>query len=186
VAHEYEEAKRLARRELWKGSVGCFGEEDIELPNGRRITLAVLQHPGACAIVPLLDDGRVVMVRQYRYAVHKTLWEIPAGKLDPGEPLEQCAHRELEEETGYKATQLISLGSIVMTPGFCDERIHLYLARELRQGTQALEHNELLECVPLPFVEALAMAQSGEIDDAKTAVALMRARRHIAETPALR
>lgn len=179
MAYEYEEAKRLARRELWKGSVGRFGEEDIELPNGRRITLAVLQHPGACAVVPLLDDGRVVMVRQYRYAVHKTLWEIPAGKIDPGEPIDQCAHRELEEETGYKTTQLISLGSIFMTPGFCDERIHLYLARQLRPGKQALEQNELLECVTMRFQEALAMAESGEIDDAKTAVALMRARRHI-------
>lgn len=179
MAYEFEEAKRLARRELWQGNVGRFGEEDIELADGRRITLAVLLHPGACAVVPLLDDGRVVMLRQYRYAVHRTLWEVPAGKIDPGEPLEQCAHRELEEETGYQAAQLISLGSIVMTPGFCDERIHLYLARGLRPGKQALEINETLQCLPMPFEEALALAENGEIDDAKTAVALLRARRQI-------
>jgi ADP-ribose pyrophosphatase len=179
VAHEFDEAKQLARRELWRGNIGRFGEEDIELPDGRRITLAVLNHPGACAVVPLLDDGQVVLIRQYRYAVHQTLWEIPAGKLDPGEALETCAQRELEEETGYKAAQLVSLGSIVVTPGFCDERIHLYLARELRPGKQALEVNESLECTPVRFEDAIEMAMNGEISDAKTAVALLRAGRHV-------
>jgi ADP-ribose pyrophosphatase len=107
------------------------------------------------------------------------LWEIPAGKLDPGEPPEVCARRELEEESGYKAEELVGLGSILMTPGFCDERIHLYLARGLKPGTQALEHNESLVCETLPFVEALRMAVDGDIDDAKTAVALMRARKYV-------
>jgi ADP-ribose pyrophosphatase len=159
--------------------VGRFGEDDIELPDGRRFTLAVLQHPGACAVVPVLPDGRVVMLRQYRYAVHDTLWEVPAGKLDPGESLEQCAQRELEEETGYRAGQLISLGSIVTTPGFCDERIHLFLARDLSPGKQSLADNESLECTLLPFSEVLAMAENAEISDAKTAIAVMRARRHL-------
>jgi ADP-ribose pyrophosphatase len=159
--------------------VGRFGEDDIELPDGRRFTLAVLQHPGACAVVPVLPDGRVVMLRQYRYAVHQTLWEVPAGKLDPGESLEQCAQRELEEETGYRAGQLISLGSIVTTPGFCDERIHLFLARDLSAGTQALADNESIECTSLPFSEVLGMAENAEISDAKTAIAILRARRHL-------
>jgi ADP-ribose pyrophosphatase len=180
VARVFGEAKQLARRELWRGSVGRFGEDDIELPDGRRLTLAVLEHPGACAVVPVLADGRVVMLRQYRYAVHQTLWEVPAGKLDPGESLEHCAQRELEEETGYRAGQLISLGSIVTTPGFCDERIHLFLARELSAGTQALAHNESLECALLPFSEVLEMAENAEISDAKTAIAIVRARRHLA------
>jgi ADP-ribose pyrophosphatase len=179
VAHEFDQAKQLARRELWRGNIGRFGEEDIELPDGRRITLPVLKHPGACAVVPLLDDGRVVMLRQYRYAVQQTLWEIPAGKIDPGEALETCAQRELEEETGYKAMRLDPLGSIVMTPGFCDERIHLYLARELRPGKQALEANESLECTPMRFEDAIEMAANGEITDAKTAVALLRAGRQL-------
>jgi ADP-ribose pyrophosphatase len=179
VAHEFDEAKQLARRELWRGNIGRFGEEDIELPDGRRITLAVLNHPGACAVVPLLDDGRIVLIRQYRYAVHQTLWEIPAGKIDPGEALETCAQRELEEETGYTAVRLVSLGSILMTPGFCDERIHLYLARELQPGKQALGVDESLECTPVRFEDALEMAMNGEITDAKTAVALLRASRHV-------
>lgn len=176
VAHVYDPAKRLVRRELWKGSVGRFGEEEIELPDGRRFTLGVLQHPGACCVVPLLSDGRVVMLRQYRYAVGETLWEVPAGKLDPGEELEVCARRELEEETGYIAGELISLGSIYPTPGFCDERIHLYIARDLRPGTQALAANESLQCEPMRFDDAVAMAESGEITDAKTVIALLRAR----------
>jgi ADP-ribose pyrophosphatase len=179
MARDFEEAKRLERRELWRGSVGRFGEDDIELPDGRRFTLAVLQHPGACAVVPVLPDGRVVMLRQYRWAVHQTLWEIPAGKLDPGESLECCAQRELEEETGYRAGKLVSLGSIVTTPGFCDERIHLFLARELSPGTQALGSNESLECTLLPLSEALDMAETGQICDAKSAIALLRARRHL-------
>jgi ADP-ribose pyrophosphatase len=129
--------------------------------------------------VPVLSDGRVVMLRQYRYAVHETLWEVPAGKLDPGESLAQCAQRELEEETGYRAGQLVSLGSIVTTPGFCDERIHLFLARDLSPGKQALADNESLECSLLPFSEVLEMAENAEISDAKTAIAIMRARRHL-------
>ncbi len=179
MTRDFEEAKLLARRELWHGSVGRFGEDDIELPDGRRFTLAVLQHPGACAVVPVLPDGRIVMLRQYRWAVHQTLWEIPAGKLDPGESLERCAQRELEEETGYRAGELVSLGSIVTTPGFCDERIHLFLARDLSPGTQALGSNESLVCTPLPFAEVLEMAENGEISDAKSSIALLRARRHM-------
>jgi ADP-ribose pyrophosphatase len=179
VTRVFEDGERLARRELWQGSVGRFGEEDVRLPDGRQFTLAVLQHPGACAVVPLLDDGQVVMLRQYRWAVHETLWEIPAGKLDPGESLESCARRELSEETGYAAGQLLSLGTIVTTPGFCDERIHLYLARQLQPGRQALAHNESLECVLMPFAEAVSMAERGEVSDAKSAIALLRARAHV-------
>ena len=177
VPHVFADAKRLARRELWQGSVGRFGEDDIQLPDGRRITLAVLQHPGACAVVPIRSDGQVVMLRQYRYAVAQTLWEIPAGKLDPGESLEHCARRELEEETGYVAGGLISLGSIVTTPGFCDERIHLYLAHDLRAGQRALGANESLECTTLSFERAIELAENGEISDAKTAIALWRAKK---------
>jgi len=175
MAFEYEPGRTLARREIWRGSVGQFGEEDILLPDGREFTLGILKHPGACAVVPLLADGRVVLLRQYRHAVRETLWEIPAGKLDHGEALEVCARRELREETGYAAGQLESLGSICVTPGYSDERIHLFLARELTAGAQALAANESIQCTQLPLTEAIRMAQSGEISDAKSVIALLRA-----------
>jgi ADP-ribose pyrophosphatase len=178
MPHRFHDAHTLSRRELWQGSVGRFGEEDIRLQDGREITLAILQHPGACAVVPLLDDGRVVLLRQYRHAVRETLWEIPAGKLDRAESHEACALRELQEETGYRASELSSLGSVCITPGYSDERIHLFLARGLRAGPQSLEANETLTCSELPFEQALRMAEDGEISDAKSVIALLRARRH--------
>ena len=176
MAYVFDEAKTLERREIWRGSVGRFGEEDVLLPDSRRFTLGILKHPGACAVVPLLDDGRVLLLRQYRHAVRQTLWEIPAGKLDHGEDREVCARRELKEETGYDAGQLISLGTICVTPGYSDEKIHLYLARKLTAGAQALSDNESIVCETLPLAEAVAMAEQGEISDAKTAIALLRAR----------
>jgi ADP-ribose pyrophosphatase len=145
--------------------------------------LAILQHPGACAVVPLLGDGRVVLLRQYRHAVRETLWEVPAGKLDPGESLTDCALRELREETGFVAGLLTPLGSVHVTPGYSDERIHLFLARELRAGQAALSGNEVLTTTQLPFERALEMAEQGEISDAKSVIALLRARRHVAGAP---
>jgi ADP-ribose pyrophosphatase len=183
MTHTYEPGRTLQRRELWRGNVGSFGEEDVTLADGRRLTLAILQHPGACAVVPLLDDGRVVLLRQYRHAVRETLWEIPAGKLDAGETLTECALRELREETGFIAGLLTPLGSVYMTPGYSDERIHLFLARELRAGPAALSDNEILTTTQLPFERALQMAEEGEISDAKSAIALLRTRRHVTRAP---
>jgi len=151
MAYEFEEGQTLSRRELWSGGSGRFGEEEILLPDGRQLTLGILKHPGACAVVPVLDDGSVVLLRQYRHAVRKTLWEIPAGKLDPGEDLTTCALRELKEETGYSAHKLVSLGSICVTPGYSDERIHLYLARDLPECAAELAQDE-------PMVAGLAGA----------------------------
>jgi ADP-ribose pyrophosphatase len=176
MTHVFDDATTLARREIWKGSVGAFGEDDIRLPDGRQFTLGVLHHPGASAVVPLLSDGRVVLLRQYRYAVRQTLWEVPAGKLDPGEHPDACARRELREETGYTAAALESLGSIVVTPGYSDERIHLYAARGLREGERALAADESIHSTAVAFDEAVRMALAGEISDAKTVIALLRAR----------
>ena len=176
MAYVFDDAKTLSRREIWQGSVGKFGEDDIALPDGRRFTLGVLQHPGAAAVVPLLSDGRVLLLRQYRYAVRQTLWEVPAGKLDPGETPETGARRELEEETGYAAESLVSLGSIYVTPGYSDEVIHLYVERGLKEGTRAHAVDESIHCTEVEFEEAVRMAEGGEIADAKTVIALLRAR----------
>jgi len=182
MAYVFDDATTLSRREIWSGSVGKFGEDEIALPDGRRFTLGLLKHPGASAVVPLLEDGRVLLLRQYRYAVRQTLWEVPAGKLDPGESPETGALRELEEETGYTAESLVSLGAIYVTPGYSDEVIHLWLARGLREGQRAHAPDESIHCTELPFDRALRMAEEGEIADAKTVISLLRARAVVGRT----
>jgi len=176
---DFGDAKFFGRQELWKGSVGSFGLDDIELPDGRRFTLALLRHPGASAVVPFVDEGTVLMLRQYRYAASGTLWEIPAGKLDPGESPEACAERELEEETGFGAGRFERLGMIHTSPGFTDETIHLFAAYDLRPGTRALDPHESLDAVPVPLERVLSMIDSGDITDAKSLCALLHVmRRH--------
>jgi ADP-ribose pyrophosphatase len=178
MAFEFGKGITHARRIVWQGSVGRFGIEDVELPDGRRFDLAVLEHPGAAAVVPFTGPDEILMLRQYRHAARGTLWEVPAGKLDPGEAPEHCAARELEEETGYRAGRLHSVGRIHTTPGFTDEVIHLFVAEELAAGEGALDPHEALVLEKVPFSKALAMAVSGEITDAKTLCALFLAERH--------
>jgi ADP-ribose pyrophosphatase len=130
-------------------------------------------------VVPLLDqaadDPMVVLIRQYRYAAEGYLYEIPAGRLDAGESPVACAHRELAEETGYRAGQMTSLFTMFTTPGFTDEKIHLFLATDLTLGETAREADEFLELVPTRLSRALSMIEQGEIQDAKTALALLYA-----------
>ncbi len=142
---------------------------DVVLPNGVERKMEVIHHPGAAAVVPLEADGSVVLLRQLRYAAGESwLYELPAGKLDPGEAPEACARRELEEETGLRAGSLEPLLPIWVTPGFCDERIWLFLARDLAPGRMAREEDELIELHRFPLAEALAMVARAEIADAKT------------------
>jgi ADP-ribose pyrophosphatase len=151
----------------------------VDLPNGRRVEFDLVHHPGAAAVVPFLDDGRVLLIRQYRFATGGEILEVPAGKLDAGEAPEACAARELEEETGYRAGRLERLGSIWTTPGFCNEVIHLYAAFDLTPTEQRLEPDEIIELVPASFDEALD-ALSGPVVDGKTATALLLAARRVA------
>ena len=151
--------------------------EDVTLPNGRRTQLDVIRHPGASAVVPFLDDDEVLLIQQYRHAAGGTIWEVPAGKLDPGEAPEVCAARELEEETGYRAGSLVALGSILTTPGFTDERIHLFEASDLEASTQRLEGDEVIELVPMPLGAALELIWTGQMVDGKSVVALLKAAR---------
>jgi ADP-ribose pyrophosphatase len=177
---EGEEGARLvARRVLWEGSVGSFGLDTVVLPGGQRTELAILHHPGAAAVVPFLDHDRVVLLRQFRHAAGGTLWEVPAGKLDGGEDPAVCAARELAEETGYRAGRLERTGAIFTTPGFTDERIHLFCAYDLSPGATAHEHHEVIHTEVGPFARALEMIDAGEITDGKTIAALfLAARRH--------
>lgn len=135
----------------------------------------VVHHPGSAVIVPVFDDGTVALVRQYRHPVVRYLLEVPAGTLDDGERPEVGAERELQEELGLIAGNMEKLSEFFVSPGFCEEKMWVYLATELVQGQQRLEEDELLDVVRLPISEALEMITSGEIQDAKTIIALMLA-----------
>lgn len=148
--------------------------DEVELPGGAHIELEVVRHPGAAAVVPFVSPDRVVLIHQFRHAVGGSIWEVPAGKLD-GEAPEVCAARELEEEAGLRAGRLEPLGAIWTTPGFTDERIYLFAAYDLEPVAQRLEEDEVLEVVEMPFAKALEMVWSGELSDAKSALALLHA-----------
>jgi len=168
------DGKTLERRQIFKGKAVDLSVERVELPNGVVTELEVIRHPGAAAMVPLSADGRVLLVRQYRHATGGWLLEVPAGKLEPGEAPEVCAARELEEEVGHRSGDLVPLGWIWTTPGFTDEKIWLYLARDLQPGQQNLEQNEVLTIESLPIEEAVARVHRGEICDGKSVCALLR------------
>ena len=146
------------------------------LPDGRRVELDAVRVPAVAYIVPLLDDGRVVLIRQYRPIVNAEIWELPAGTIEPGESPEVCARRELVEEAGYEAGRLESLGEALADPGLTDEKIYLFVARDLRAVARELDADELIDVVPRTLAEAYRMADAGEILDAGTLVALYRFR----------
>ena len=171
--------RQVAEKRRHRGKFLEMVTEEIELPNGRRVELDIIRHPGASAIVPFLDDDRVLLIRQYRYAAGGTIYEVPAGKLDPGEDAETCARRELEEEAGVRAGRLVSLGSILTTPGFTDERIHLFSAFDLETTEMRHESDEIIEMAPMRLDEALDLVWSGELCDAKSALALIHAARNL-------
>jgi ADP-ribose pyrophosphatase len=141
--------------------------------DGRQHTKETVQHPGAVAILPMVDQDHVCLIRNYRVAVGRALIELPAGTLEPGEPPEITAGRELIEETGYRAAQVEKLLEFTMSPGILNERMYLYLATDLTPGTTALEAGEEIETLVTPWDEALRMAFDGTIEDAKTLVGLM-------------
>jgi ADP-ribose pyrophosphatase len=149
--------------------------ETVTLPNGAVVELEIIRHPGAVAVVPLKDDGAVLLIRQYRHATGGFIFELPAGKLDPGEEPRQCAARELEEEIGQRASSVTPLLTFYTTPGFTDEVIHLFLATGLTPGTQDLDHDEVLEVVEMSLDEAIQRIAEGTIRDGKTIVGLQAA-----------
>ncbi len=168
-----DDVRILSERRVYRGSVVDLRLHRIALPNGRETELEIVRHPGAAAVVPLTPDGEVVLVRQLRYAPGEYLLEIPAGKLHPGEAPEACARREVEEETGWRAGNLEELGSIWTTPGFTDERIWLFLARDLEPGRAELEDDEILTVETLPLAEAVERVYRGEIRDSKSLAGLL-------------
>ncbi|NOT24387.1 MAG: NUDIX hydrolase [Nitrospiraceae bacterium] len=159
-------------KNIYTGIVVNLNVDTVTLPNGFTVDLEVVRHSGAAAVVPLKDDGRVILIRQFRHAAGGFIYEIPAGKLHPGEDPTVCAARELEEEVGYQAGKLELLSSIFTAPGFTDEIIHIYKATELTVGRQQLDRDEILEVIEMPLLEAVRMIEAGTIRDAKSIVGL--------------
>jgi ADP-ribose pyrophosphatase len=162
-----------------QGRVIQVSTERLRYSSGREFDIDFVRHPGAAAVVAVDSDQRVCLVRQYRHGVADFMWEIPAGKLDPGEAPEICAVRELAEETGVRAREWSSLGLYVPAPGFFTEVIHMYLARGLEIGASSPDADEELELQWLPIEEALQKHLKGEWNDGKTALALWRAQYHL-------
>ncbi len=165
----------LSSEQVYAGKFLKLNVDTVALPNGRTTTLEILRHPGASAVVPLKEDGTVILIRQLRHATGGFIYEIPAGKLDPAEDPKACAARELEEEVGYRAGHVELLTSIWTAPGFTDEVIHIYLGTSLQEGQQRLDHDEVLEIVEWPLEKAIQKIQDGTIRDAKTIIGLQMA-----------
>ena len=172
------EEKQLSREEIYTGSVLHVIRDTVELPNGDISHREVCLHIGAVAVIPLLDDGRVIMERQYRYAHGRVFFEIPAGKLDtPDEDPTKAALRELREETGAIAGRIIPLGEIDTTPALMNEKIHLFLAEGITFGERELDDDEFLDVELVPLSDLVDMTMRGEIKDAKTQIAILKAQR---------
>lgn len=164
----------LDSKEIFRGRVFDVTVDTIR-EGDKTYQRETVHHPGSAVIVPIFADDTIALVRQYRHPAVRYLLEVPAGTLNHGEAPEEGAARELEEELGYSAGSMEKLSEFFVTPGFCEEKMWVYLATELVQGRQRLEEDEILEVVRLPISEALEMITSGEIQDAKTIIGLMLA-----------
>ena len=174
------EPGKVGGRRVYTGKTVSLDIDEVRFPNGSVGELEIFRHPGASAVVPFLsdpagEDPQILLIRQYRYAAGGYLYEIPAGRLDPDEDPLACASRELQEETGCLAERIENLYTFFPTPGFCDEKIHIFMAVGLTRGESSLESDEFLEVEVIALSRALEMIRDGEIRDAKTALGIFYA-----------
>ena len=169
--------KMLTSKRIYEGKILNLRVDQVVLPDGTTGSREVVEHSGAVAVVALDDMGNVMLVKQYRYATGEELIEIPAGKLNEGENPEECAVRELREETGYDAKKVTKLASFYSTPGFSSEKLNLFLATGLSYAGQHLDQDEFVEIIKVKLSQALNMVDSGEIKDAKSITGLLMAQR---------
>ncbi len=162
-------------REVYRGRVIRVVVKDVVLPNGRRATWNVVEHPGAVTIVPLFENGDVLLVRQFRAAIGAWLYELPAGTLEPGEPPAATARRELIEETGFRCRTLRKVSEFYTVPGFCTEKMRLFVAEGLTPAHAEGDEDEVIRPVRLAYGKAMTMIRKGRIRDAKSIVGLMLA-----------
>jgi ADP-ribose pyrophosphatase len=168
-------AKINDRQIIHRGRVYNLIRENVTLDNGVITDMEFIEHPGATAIIPMLNESRILLLKQYRHALRKYIWEIPAGTIDPRESVINCAKRELIEETGYSAEQWQKLGEMTPVPGYSDERIHIYLATDLQPAVQNLDKDEIINVHEMEFNEAMEMVNAGKIQDAKSITGLFLA-----------
>ena len=179
MTEKTKDSAKIASKRVYSGRIINVDLDTVRFPNGKEGELEMVRHPGASAVVPFLSDPagenpQVLLLRQYRYAAERYIYEIPAGKLDGNEDPELCARRELREETGLDADTIEHLTTMYTTPGFTDERIHLFMASGLTRRSEAsLEHDEFVEPEPMTLSDALHMIATGKIVDGKTICALL-------------
>lgn len=166
--------RTLSSETVYQGKIVTLLVDQAELPNGMQAKREVVLHPGGVAILPLDRDGNVTLVQQYRYPFHQLLLELPAGKLDEGEDHRVAAARELSEETGLEAGELTYLGCILASPGFCTEKLHMYLARDLSRAQSHPDDDEFLNVVTMPFEELFQKVMDGTLEDAKTVATVLK------------
>ena len=172
----YSEEKTISSELKFDGKVVKLYVDEAELDNGQRAYRELIKHPGGVCVLPLDEEGNVYMVKQFRYPFGCALYELPAGKLEYGEDHRTCGIRELKEETGAEADSFEYLGCIYPTVAYDTEIIHMYLARGLHFGEQHLDEGEFLDVIKLPFDKVFEMAMNGELPDAKTQTAVLKAR----------
>ena len=166
--------KKLSSKEVFKGKLLHVFHDEVELPNRETGTREWIKHPGACAVVPVFENGDIMLIKQFRYPMRQVFWEVPAGKIDSGESQDATAFRELEEEAGLTARSLQYVGHFYPGIGYADEVIHIYLAWGLETVVQNMDEDEFVIKERIPFSEAVNMVHSGEINDGKTVICLLR------------
>ena len=163
------------RSTIHQGRVYSLVSENVTFDNRVTTDVEFIKHPGAAAIIPMIDPTHVILLKQYRHALRKHIWEIPAGTIDPRESVINCAKRELTEETGFSADQWYRLGEITPVPGYSDERIHIFLATELQSAERHLDEDEIIQVHDVACEEVLDMLKRGDIQDAKSIAGLFLA-----------
>ncbi len=169
------EETKISSEEIFNGVAIHLFKDEILLPNGHKGIREIIRHPGAVCVLPITDEGDVIFVNQFRYALNKVTLEVPAGKLENGEDPKEAALRELSEETGLSAKNIIPMGELYTTPALIDEVIYMYIATDLTEGEQHLDYDEFVNTLKIPLTKAVDMVMNGEIKDSKTQTIILKA-----------